>query len=88
MAIALMVLAVLVGTAAVLKVALQYKLEVVKVDALRDGAEYERGTRDGMERAARLLETGAGAKQSGVYTPSPATLAEMVRAANSEGSPR
>ncbi len=78
---------------AVLKVFLDYKsrlqdskvkydLGVAQIAASQEGSEYTKGVHDGMERAAGLLASGSKAMVSDVYTPSPAELARMIRAAN------
>lgn len=79
-------IATLIAIVAILGLFLKYRTDIAKVEALRDGAEYARGHGDGMERAARLLESGSNALKSGVHSPSPAQMAAAIRAANTKSA--
>jgi hypothetical protein len=62
-------------------IGLNHRREMIKLKYLREGADYQRGVRAGMLKAARLLRSGEHATTSGPYTPSPCALAVMIEQA-------
>lgn len=65
----------------------RHKIEMAKVDASRDGVDYDRGFNDGLEKAAKLVSAGEESMKSNMYSPSGVEFAKLIRSAKVKDAP-
>ena len=73
--------AVVILVLGVLFIASRHQIEMAKVNANKDGVDYDRGFNDGLEKAALLVTAGENSMKSDCYSPSGKEFAVVVRAA-------